>query len=142
MRHDPDRRLARALLGEVLPGGHAVHFVRCGSGIHLSLGGDFAPTAALRIVGNGSVSRHFPGWVLLRLEKRSVGLGRDRARKGLMPLAAPITDLEQLKNHPAVACLVAWNTEAVQGVKFDREEMTIYVDRAVIREACALLREN
>jgi NADH-quinone oxidoreductase subunit C len=59
-----------------------------------------------------------------------------------MPLASPITDLEQLKNHPAVARLVAWNAEAVQGVKFDREEMTIYVDRAAIREACALLRED
>jgi NADH-quinone oxidoreductase subunit C len=59
-----------------------------------------------------------------------------------MPLAAAITDLEQLKNHPAVACLVGWKATAVQGVKFDREEMTIYVDRDSIREACALLKED
>jgi NADH-quinone oxidoreductase subunit C len=59
-----------------------------------------------------------------------------------MPLAPPITDLEQLKNHPAVAGLVNWNAEAVTGVKFDREEMTIYVGRDHIREACILLKED
>ena len=48
-----------------------------------------------------------------------------------MPLAPAITDLEQLKNHPAVARLVGWNAEAVKGVKFDRDEMTIYVDRGL-----------
>jgi NADH-quinone oxidoreductase subunit C len=59
-----------------------------------------------------------------------------------MPLAPAITDVEQLKGHPAVARLLAWNPSAVQGVKYDREEMTIYVDRSAIREACALLRED
>jgi len=59
-----------------------------------------------------------------------------------MPLSPPITDIEQLKNHPAVGRLIGWNPEAVQEVKFDRDEMTIVVDRASIREACALLRED
>jgi len=59
-----------------------------------------------------------------------------------MPLAPAITDLEQLKSHPAVARLLAWNAAAVQSVKFDRDEMTIYVDRANIREACALLKDD
>lgn len=59
-----------------------------------------------------------------------------------MAIAPAITDVEQLKGHPAVERLLEWNAKAVQGVKFDREEMTIYVDRANIREACALLREN
>jgi NADH-quinone oxidoreductase subunit C len=59
-----------------------------------------------------------------------------------MALAPAITDIEQLKNHPAVARLVAWHAEAVQGVKFDRDEMTIYVDRSAIREACALLKQD
>jgi NADH-quinone oxidoreductase subunit C len=59
-----------------------------------------------------------------------------------MPIAPPITDLEQLKNHPAVARLVGWNAAAVQGVKFDREEMTIWVDRAHIRAACELLKDD
>jgi len=59
-----------------------------------------------------------------------------------MPLAPAITDLAELKNHPAIARLLGWKESAVQGVKFDREEMTIYVDRSDIREACALLRDD
>jgi len=59
-----------------------------------------------------------------------------------MPLAAPITDLAQLKNHPALARLLGWNRAAVEGVKFDRDEMTIYVERGSIREACELLKED
>lgn len=59
-----------------------------------------------------------------------------------MPVIPAITDLEQLKSHPAVARLLAWNAAAIQGVKFDREEMTIYVDRANIREACVLLKDD
>jgi hypothetical protein len=49
-----------------------------------------------------------------------------------MPLAPPITDIEQLKSHPALACLVAWNAAAVQAVKFDREELTISIVRSII----------
>ena len=59
-----------------------------------------------------------------------------------MALAPAITDLEQVKEHPAVARILAWNRSAVEGVKFDRDEMTIYVERASIREACALLKED
>ena len=59
-----------------------------------------------------------------------------------MALSAAITDLEELKGHPAIARLRAWNASAVQSAKFDRDEMTIYVDRANIREACALLRDD
>jgi NADH-quinone oxidoreductase subunit C len=59
-----------------------------------------------------------------------------------MALAPAITDLEQLKDHPAVAALLAWNRAAVQGVKFDRDEMSIYVDGGSIRDACAVLRDN
>ena len=59
-----------------------------------------------------------------------------------MPLQPAITDLEQLKNHPAVAKLMAWNSTAVEGAKFDRDEMSIYVERSLIREACVLLRDE
>ncbi len=59
-----------------------------------------------------------------------------------MAPAPAITDLEQLKSHPAVARLLAWNPSVVQEVKYDREEMTVVVDRAAIREACALLRDD
>jgi len=55
-------------------------------------------------------------------------------------LAPAITDLEQLKSHPAVSSLLAWDPSAVEGVKFDREEMTIYVGREYLREACVLLK--
>ena len=59
-----------------------------------------------------------------------------------MALSPPITDLEQLKSHPALVRLLEWNAKAVTGVKFDREEMTIYVERGSIREVCALLRDD
>jgi NADH-quinone oxidoreductase subunit C len=59
-----------------------------------------------------------------------------------MASALAITDLEQLKSHPAVARLLAWNPAAVAGAKFDRDEMTIYVARENIQAACAILRDD
>src|ERR1043166_9386600 len=57
-----------------------------------------------------------------------------------MPLAPAVTDLEQLKNRPVVADLLAWRADTVQGTRFDRDELTIYVAREAIREACARLK--
>ena len=59
-----------------------------------------------------------------------------------MPLAPAITDLNQLKDRPAVARLTAWNSSAVQEAKFDRNELTIEIGRGHIREACALLKSD
>jgi NADH-quinone oxidoreductase subunit C len=59
-----------------------------------------------------------------------------------VPLAAAITDLDLLKDHPSLARLLAWNRNAVQGAKFDREEMSIYIERSSLVEVCALLRED
>jgi NADH-quinone oxidoreductase subunit C len=59
-----------------------------------------------------------------------------------MAIAPAITDLEQLKGHPAIARLLGWNAAAVQEAKFDREELSICIDRFSIREACVLLRDN
>ena len=59
-----------------------------------------------------------------------------------MPLAPAITDLEQLKNHPAVARLLGLKQDVIQSIKYDRDEMTIVVDRSDIREACVLLKED
>jgi NADH-quinone oxidoreductase subunit C len=59
-----------------------------------------------------------------------------------MALAPAVTDIEQLKGHPAVARLLGWNAQAIEGVKFDRDEMTIYVPREVIRQAAALLKDD
>jgi NADH-quinone oxidoreductase subunit C len=59
-----------------------------------------------------------------------------------MALVPAVTDLEQLKSHPAIAKLLAWNAVSVTEAKFDRDELTIYIDRFLIREACVLLRDN
>src|SRR5437016_10831571 len=59
-----------------------------------------------------------------------------------MPLPPAITDLEQLKSHPAIAKLLAWNPVAVEEARFDRDEISIYVNRDFIRQACVLLRDN
>jgi NADH-quinone oxidoreductase subunit C len=59
-----------------------------------------------------------------------------------MVLAPAVTDLEQLKGHPAVARIVGWNSSALQAAKFDREELTLYVERRALRETCQLLRDD
>jgi NADH-quinone oxidoreductase subunit C len=59
-----------------------------------------------------------------------------------MAIPPPITDIEELKSHPALARLLEWSPAAVKEVKFDRDEMSIVIDRPVIRETCALLRDN
>jgi NADH-quinone oxidoreductase subunit C len=58
-----------------------------------------------------------------------------------MALAPAITDIEALKSHPALACLLEWKPAVVQTVKYDREELTIWVEKDAIREACAILRD-
>jgi NADH-quinone oxidoreductase subunit C len=57
-----------------------------------------------------------------------------------MGLEPAITDIEQLKDNPALAELLAWNAKAVQSAKFDRDELSIYVARENIRDACAQLK--
>ena len=59
-----------------------------------------------------------------------------------MGLTPAITDVEQLKSHPALARLLAWNALVVEAVKFDREELTIWVEKGSIREACAILHDD
>jgi NADH-quinone oxidoreductase subunit C len=59
-----------------------------------------------------------------------------------MAWAPAITDVEKLKEAPALARLLAWNSAAVTGAKYDREELTIYIDRPFIREACVVLRDD
>ncbi|HEY6935608.1 MAG TPA: NADH-quinone oxidoreductase subunit C, partial [Terriglobales bacterium] len=59
-----------------------------------------------------------------------------------MPVAPAITKLDDLLERPAVAVLLAWRRQAVQSAKLDRNELTIYVDRSAIREACAILKTS
>jgi NADH-quinone oxidoreductase subunit C len=57
-------------------------------------------------------------------------------------LAPAITEVEKLKDRVALAKLLAWKPEAIPGARFDRNELTIYVERAFIREACTFLRDD
>ena len=57
-----------------------------------------------------------------------------------MALAPAITDVQQLKDHPAVARLLSWNAGAVESARFDRDELTIWLERTLIVDACETLR--
>ena len=59
-----------------------------------------------------------------------------------MPLSPAITKVEQLAETSAVARLLAWNRDAVESAKFDRDELSITIQRSCIREACAILRDD
>ena len=59
-----------------------------------------------------------------------------------MPLAPAITDVSQLQDRPELARMLAWRADAVEGAKFDRGELSIYIRRDAIREACAILRDD
>jgi len=59
-----------------------------------------------------------------------------------MSLAPAINDLEKLADRPVLALLLATNRAAVPAAKFDRNELTMWVERGFIREACAILRDD
>jgi NADH-quinone oxidoreductase subunit C len=59
-----------------------------------------------------------------------------------MPWPPAITDVEVLKHKPELEALLGWNSSAVQGAKFDRSELTIYVERTSLRDACRRLKDN
>ena len=59
-----------------------------------------------------------------------------------MTLEPAITDIERLKDRPELARLLAWKPDAVQSSRFDRNELTIYVERTFLREACTTLKND
>lgn len=59
-----------------------------------------------------------------------------------MALAPAITDIEQLKDRAEVSALLAWNPRALTGAKFDRNELTIWLDRIALRDACLVLKND
>ena len=59
-----------------------------------------------------------------------------------MPLEPAVTDLEQLKDRAEVSFLLARNAAAVEGAKFDRNELSIYIERTALRDACNALKAN
>lgn len=59
-----------------------------------------------------------------------------------MPWPPAVTNIEELKDRPGLQNLLAKIPHAVEGAKFDRDELTVIVGRAWIREACAILRDD
>jgi NADH-quinone oxidoreductase subunit C len=59
-----------------------------------------------------------------------------------MPLMPAITEMSQLQDRPELARILAWRPDAVEGAKFDRGELSIYIRRGAIREACSILRDD
>jgi NADH-quinone oxidoreductase subunit C len=59
-----------------------------------------------------------------------------------MPLVPAVTDINQLKDRLEVARLLEWNTAAVAGAKYDRNELTIWIDRQHILDAMTFLRDD
>src|SRR5208282_351582 len=117
-------------------GRHALHLIRRGGGLPLPMGGHPARTEDVRLLGNAAVHRNRAHRPLLCVEERRARLGIDghEARGFLMAIAPPITDIEKLKSHPALGRLVEWNSSIVQAVKYDRDELTIWVEKEAIRE--------
>jgi NADH-quinone oxidoreductase subunit C len=59
-----------------------------------------------------------------------------------MALAPAVTDLEQLKEKPELAALLGWNAAALEGAKFDRNELTVWIKRDSILAAAHFLRDH
>lgn len=59
-----------------------------------------------------------------------------------MALAPAVTDLEQLKDKSEILALLAWNPDALDGAKFDRNELTIWIKRDFIVPVAKLLRDH
>jgi NADH-quinone oxidoreductase subunit C len=59
-----------------------------------------------------------------------------------MALQPAITDIEQLKDRPEVAALLARNPAMVTGAKFDRDQLIIWVDRVALRDSCLTLKND
>ena len=59
-----------------------------------------------------------------------------------MPLAAAIRGIEALKDRPALARLLAWTAAAIQDAQLDHDELTLFVERSALREACAILESD
>jgi NADH-quinone oxidoreductase subunit C len=59
-----------------------------------------------------------------------------------MALQPAVTDLELLKVRPAVACLLSSLPQALQAAKFDRDELTLWIDPVLLLDALRLLRNS
>jgi NADH-quinone oxidoreductase subunit C len=59
-----------------------------------------------------------------------------------MAVTPAVTDLDQLRDRAALSALLAWNQSAVQGAKFDRNELSIYIARENVPDAVTQLKSQ
>ncbi|MBV8207952.1 MAG: NADH-quinone oxidoreductase subunit C [Acidobacteria bacterium] len=59
-----------------------------------------------------------------------------------MPPAAPITGIEQLREREPLNALLASREGAIEGARFDRDELTLEIRREAIAEVCEFLRHH
>ena len=59
-----------------------------------------------------------------------------------MAVPGAIRGIDALKERPALARLLAWNTAAVEDAQLDRGELTLTLERSALREACAILQSD
>jgi NADH-quinone oxidoreductase subunit C len=59
-----------------------------------------------------------------------------------MALQPAVTDMELLKERPAVACLLSCLPGALQAAKLDRDELTLWIDSILLIQALNLLRSS
>jgi NADH-quinone oxidoreductase subunit C len=59
-----------------------------------------------------------------------------------VPLTPAVTDLDKLRDQPLVAALLRWNQDGVHAAKLDRGELSIYIAREFIRQACEHLKAS
>jgi NADH-quinone oxidoreductase subunit C len=58
-----------------------------------------------------------------------------------MTLEPAVPQLDAMKEHPALTRLLSWNSSAVTDAKFDRNELSIYIERTAILDAARILRD-
>src|SRR6185312_4920708 len=128
------RRCARPLLCPLLHGRHALHPLRCGSGLHAALGHHLPEASAHH--------RLCPRRLLLHLEERNPRLGLREGRP-IEPMTMPDKDavLQAQSQNRAVASLLTAFPDAILDAVFDRNELTLTIAKDQIRDAARTVQQ-
>ncbi len=59
-----------------------------------------------------------------------------------MSVPPAVTGLAELRANLVVARMLEWNSSAVEDATLDRNELSVYVTRARLRDACEFLRDD
>src|SRR3984885_4082760 len=147
MRHPRGGRCPRPLLRSLLHGRHALHPLRRGSSLHAPVGSGLSRSAQtggfahVRLLGDGGLPRLRAGRPLLRQEQ---GNSRLVLRQG-GPLMEAVNEKDAVlqthaQNH-AIAALVAAKPSCITNARFDRGELTLWIERDDIRPVCRTLQK-